>query len=144
GEAPREPRPRPLATGHRVGVAHGGAARPLGSIYREAPPLVDVAGVTAAGDVEAAGRAAPGGAVDEADVRGPAHRAAVVVVAVVRGGAALGAAGADPHLIPLPVVGMKAQVSRQGAEGRRVLVIEPELDVEVTRPLAGAVEAATL
>src|SRR2546421_646041 len=112
--------------------------RPAGR--RSVPVPVDVAGVAAAGDVEVAEGAAPGGAMDDARIGEPASRAAAVVVSVVRGGPGFGSGRPDPHLIALPVVLVEAGITGQVAQARRVLVVEPVLDVEVAHAPTRAVE----
>src|SRR6478752_4830237 len=115
-----------------------------------------VAGVAAAGDEEEVSLRAPavlGAGADgfgevpqgaAANVRTPVADAAGVVVAVVRGGALVHLpVGAEAQLHALPVVVVIALVPhhRQVAQGRRVGVVGPVLDVEVAGALAGAVDA---
>ena len=87
-----------------------------------------------------------GSALERADagVGAPVGGSLAVVVAVVGGGALVDrAVGPDADLDPLPVVAVEALVAddRDAAQGGRVRVVGPVLDVEVAGPRAGAVGA---
>src|SRR5215211_3312949 len=73
-----------------------------------------------------------------ARVRRPAEDPGAVVVAVVRGGAAVRFVGRDAHLHTLPIV----TVVIHSAPPRRVRVVGPVLNIEMARPLAAAVVTA--
>ena len=110
------------------------------------PPETSSSAGLRAPAVAAPGRRSPRRSAErpEAGVGAPVGRPRAVVVAVVGGGPLVDLAlGADADLHRLPVVGVIARAAgdRHAAQGRRVGVVEPVLDVEVAGPRPRAVDA---